>query len=149
MLLAGGCAHRAETVTIDSRPAGATVFLNGQPIGVTPLETQLTTTTVQEIRLEKPHFRPLTYAMTATQDPARDDYVRFGPLVEAGHYQSFQATEPLVFDLQTSLVPPSRGADAMTTFSTRILEADALLEGNQIDLATHQLMVQQLIDYFE
>ena len=133
---------------IHSRPSGATVVLNGQPIGVTPMTTTLRTTEVHQIELQKPFFTPLAKRLRASQDPQRDDYVRFGPLVEAGHYHSF-GNEPIEWVLQRELLPKSLGPEPLTTFSERVLLADNLLETDQIDPETHQLIVEQIIRYFE
>ena len=133
---------------IHSRPSGATVLLDGQPIGVTPMTTTLRTTEVHQIELQKPFFTPLAKRLRAGQDPERDGYVRFGALVDAGHYRSF-GDEPIELVLQSELLPQSLGAEPLTTFSERILLADNLLETNQIDAETHQLIVEQIIGYFE
>ncbi|MDP4610261.1 MAG: PEGA domain-containing protein [Opitutales bacterium] len=85
-----GCASLdrgvSQKVSIDSSPPGATVFINGEEYGVTPLEVKLARKLNHEIRMEKTGFQPvLEYIAPASNSQSRD-LIRVGIFEDLGYY---------------------------------------------------------------
>lgn len=57
LVLLGGCVERRLSIT--SEPPGASVWVNGSSVGLTPLETTFVYHGVYDIRIEKAGFEPL------------------------------------------------------------------------------------------
>lgn len=58
-----GCAtivggNREQKVAVNSKPEGATVYVDGQPAGATPTELVLNRNTDHEVVIEKPGYQP-------------------------------------------------------------------------------------------
>lgn len=66
LLLAGGCVQR--TLTVESDPPGALVYLNNDEIGRTPAQRDFTHYGVYDVVLRKPGYEPL-YAPTLVAAP--------------------------------------------------------------------------------
>ncbi len=68
-----GCTSCApyQRVGVSSKPSGAQVFADGEPIGVTPLEVRLSTETEHAVFVKKPGYRPELVVMqrNAPGDP--------------------------------------------------------------------------------
>ncbi|MGJ8649155.1 MAG: PEGA domain-containing protein [Opitutaceae bacterium] len=85
-----------QKVSIDSSPPGATVFINGEEYGVTPLEVKLARKLNHEIRMEKTGFQPvLEYIAPASNGQSRD-FVRLGIFEDLGYYVDL---EPRALDV--------------------------------------------------
>lgn len=66
----------SRQLSIESRPAGAEVFLDGTPLGRTPLRQVVVKGQVTLLRLEKPDYQPLEVRL---QDEDRDLSLRLVP----------------------------------------------------------------------
>ncbi len=68
-----GCTSCApyQRVGVSSKPSGAQVFADGEPVGVTPLEVRLSTEIEHAVFVKKPGYRPELVVMkrNAPEDP--------------------------------------------------------------------------------
>jgi len=149
-LLTTGCRslpeRYAETVRIESVPAGATVYLDGKAQGRTPLRLELVRSRSHLIRLEREGYRPaFEYILPELSDNL--PFVRLGPLVDAGAYARL-APNPMRVELSPLVVPGSIGAQPFEEFSYRVMQADALRETGRISAEEHAYVIHQLIDFF-
>lgn len=68
-----GCANMfkgsEQSLTFNSEPSGATVFLDGQASGVTPVTIRVKKNTLTSVTVKKDGYRPVTQQVTKTLDP--------------------------------------------------------------------------------
>lgn len=60
---------KTQTVSFQSSPTGATVNINGSPIGVTPITTMIEKKSDQTLTVSKEGYKTFTTAMTTSLDP--------------------------------------------------------------------------------
>jgi hypothetical protein len=101
---ATGCLHRR--LTIRSNPSGAVVFVDEQPIGVTPVSTSFTYYGTRKVQLFKDGFETLT-----VKHPIRPPWYQIPPLdffsenLWPAEIRDERAAE---FDLQPQRVVPNQ-----------------------------------------
>ena len=86
LLMAGGfgCATvmsgRTETVVIDTEPAGADIYLNGQWLGQSPLTAPIPRT-ADTLQIRKPGFRPHAHTLIRILNPWSWANIPFGAVL--------------------------------------------------------------------
>jgi len=97
-VLLGGCVERRLSIT--SEPPGASVWVNGSSVGLTPLETTFVFHGIYDIRIEKPGYEPLL-----TSAEARAPWWEYPPLDLAAEAVPFtlENTQDWHFVLEPSL----------------------------------------------
>lgn len=139
-----GCAAHRETVRIESQPPGATVRVNGEERGTTPLDVELATRGAHTVRLERLGFVTTEVRLVPVQNPERQGYVRLGPRVQSGYYKTF-AQNPVEVVLRSNLVPATRGMGGLGGMAERVRTADAMLEEGVITGEDHALVIKQIM----
>lgn len=73
VVLMSGCSTvisgKTQTVSFQSTPSGATVNINGSPIGVTPITTMIEKKSGQTLTVSKEGYKTFTTSMTTSLDP--------------------------------------------------------------------------------
>lgn len=151
-LLLFGCASFKygvpQKVAVISLPTAASVYVNGDAVGITPMEMSLPRKVVHEIRLEKNGFNPAVKYFAPIPNDQAHNFIRFGLKEDLGYYVDLEPGT-MKADLKSELVPTSTGADPFELMAQRALEADRRLEAGEITPLEHKFIIEQIIEFFE
>lgn len=151
-LLFSACASfekgKPQEVVIVSFPTEASVYIDGNATGITPITIALPRKVSHEIRLEKAGFNPSVKYFTPVANDKSQNFVRFGLAQDLGYYHDL---EPSVMEakMQSDLVPHSTGADPFERMAQQALEADRQLEAGEITPLEHKYVIEQILAFFE
>ncbi|MFP4069632.1 MAG: PEGA domain-containing protein [Opitutales bacterium] len=152
LCLLSGCASiekgAPQEVTVLSFPSEASVYINGDSAGITPLQTELPRKMVHEIRLEKEGYNPAVKYFTPVPNEKADNFIRFGLSEDLGYYVDLEPGT-MKAAMKSELVPGSTGADPFATMAQQALAADRKLEAGEITAVEHKIIIEQIIEYFE
>lgn len=137
-----------QGVVILSFPTEASVYIDGVPLGITPITLDLPRKVSHEIRLEKNGFNSAVKFFTPVPNDKAENFVRFGLSEDLGYYVDL---EPKVMEakMQSDLVPNSIGTDPFERMAKRALDADKRLENGEITPLEHKYIIEQIIAFFE
>jgi hypothetical protein len=137
-----------QEVVILSFPTEASVYINGDAAGITPITVDLPRKVSHEIRLEKKGFNPSVKYFTPVPNEKSDNLVRFGLSEDLGYYHDL---EPSVMEAKmvSQLVPSSTGAAPFERMAQQTLKADRQLEAGEITPLEHKYIIEQIIAFFE
>lgn len=151
-LFFAGCEHFKQgvpqEVAILSFPSEASVYINGEVAGITPMKTELGRKLVHEIRLEKNGYNSAVKYFTPVPNEKADNFIRFGLSEDLGHYVDLQPGT-MKAKMKSDLVPNSLGADPFEKMTLQALKADAQLEAGEITPVEHKVIIEQIIEVFE
>lgn len=136
-----------QEVTVQSFPAGATVMMDGERVGTTPLTLELPRKITHRVVLTKDGYKPVDATIAPTENEKGKDLVRFGLMDEAGLYYDLDPN-PLQIQLQPSAIPSSRGPDAYWEMTSIIADVDRMRQQGEISPVEHKYMVQQVIEFY-
>ena len=151
-LLFSACASfekgKPQEVVILSFPTEASVYIDGNAAGITPMTVDLPRKISHEIRLEKEGFNPSVKYFTPVANDKSKNFVRFGLAQDLGYYHDL---EPAVMEakMKSELVPNSTGADPFERMAQQALEADRQLEAGEITPLEHKYIIEQILEFFE
>jgi len=137
-----------QEVSILSFPTAASVYINGDAVGITPLQTELPRKMVHEIRLEKAGYNPAVKYFTPVPNERADNFIRFGLSEDLGYYVDLEPGT-LKAEMKSDLIPTSTGADPFEKMAQQALAADRMLEDGRISSVEHKVIIEQIIEYFE
>jgi len=137
-----------QEVVILSFPSEASVYINGDATGITPLVVALPRKLNHEIRLEKRGYNPSVKYVTPVPNEKADNFIRFGLKADMGYYVDLEPGE-VDARMKSELVPNSTGADPFEKMAIQALQADAQLEAGEITPLEHKYIIEQIIDFFE
>ncbi len=137
-----------QDVVVMSFPSEASIYVNGEARGITPMTLQLPRKLVHEIRLEKQGYNPAVKYFTPVPNEKADNFIRFGLSQDLGHYVDLEPGA-IKAEMKSDLVPVSRGADPFERMAEQALKADAQLEAGEITPIEHKLIIEQILQYFE
>jgi len=147
-----GCASfekgSPQEVSILSFPTAASVYIDGEAAGVTPMTVSLPRKVNHEIRLEKSGFNSAVKYIVPTANDKSKNFIRFGLAEDLGHYVDLEP-RTMEAELTSTLVPSSLGADPFERMAQQALEADRQLEAGEISPLEHKLIIEQIIEFFE
>ena len=133
-----------EDVTINSQPQGADVFVNNELVGQTPTIINLQKNGVYDIKLVKKGYKDVNMNVASVKE---NPIVKFGPLVDAGYYKTF---EPSCIDqsLKPAFLPDSVGNDPFGELSKSIAKADEMRKSGEISPEEHSYMILAITEFF-
>ena len=137
-----------QNVIILSFPTEASVYVNGDAVGITPIEMSLPRKVVHEIRLEKNGFNSAVKYFAPVPNDKAHNFVRFGLMEDFGYYVDLEPGT-MKAKLKSELVPTSTGADPFERMAQQALEADRRLEAGEITPLEHKYIIEQIIEFFE
>ena len=151
-LLLFGCASFErgvpQKVIVISHPTEASVYVNGDAVGITPMELSLPRKLTYEIRLEKIGFNTAVKYFAPVPNDDAHNFIRFGLKEDLGYYVDLEPGT-MKADMKSELVPNSTGADPFERMAKQALEADRRLEAGEITQLDHRYIVEQIIKFFE
>jgi hypothetical protein len=137
-----------QKVIILSFPSEASVYINGEATGITPMEVNLPRKLTHEIRLEKNGYNPAVKYFAPVPNEKAENFIRFGLKEDMGYYVDLEPGT-MKAKLRSELVPNSTGADPFARMAQQALAADAQLEAGQITPLEHKVIIEQIIEFFE
>lgn len=137
-----------QDVTIVSFPTEASIYINGEPAGVTPMKIALRRKLTHEIRLEKQGYNSAVKYFSPVANEKSQNFVRFGLQKDLGYYVDLEP-RTMRAELQSGLVPTSTGADPFERMAQQALAADRQLEAGEITPLEHKYIIEQIIEFFE
>jgi len=137
-----------QEVVILSFPTEASVYVNGEAAGITPLTIDLPRKVNHEIRLEKRGYNPAVKYVTPVPNEKADNFIRFGLQKDLGYYVDLEPSK-MKAKMRSELVPTSIGADPFEKMAVQALRADAKLEAGEITPLEHKYIIEQIIEFFE
>lgn len=147
-----GCQHLEhgvpQEVTIVSSPSEASVYINGDATGITPLTIKLPRKESHEVRLEKKGYNPSVRYITPVENEKNENFIRFGLSRDLGYYVDLDPAS-LNEEMKSELVPASIGPDPFERMAERALEADRQLESGEISPKEHKQIIEQILQFFE
>ena len=152
IFLFSGCQHMKtgvpQEVVILSFPTEASVYINGEAAGITPMTVDLPRKINHEIRLEKHGYNPAVKYFTPVPNDKSKNFIRFGLQEDLGYYVDLEPSK-MKAKLKSDLVPNSLGADPFEKMAIQALQADARLKAGEITPLEHKYIVEQIIEFFE
>ena len=137
-----------QEVTIVSFPTEASVYVNGEAYGITPIQTALPRKVTHEIRLEKAGYNPAVQFFAPVPNEKADNFIRFGLSEDLGYYVDLEPGK-MKTKMKSDLVPNSLGADPFERMAQQALAADERLKAGEITPLEHKYIIEQIIDFFE
>ena len=151
-ILFAGCASFErgvpQKVVILSFPTDASVYINGEAAGITPMEIALPRKVTHEIRLEKNGYNSAVKYFAPVPNEKAENFIRFGLSADLGYYVDLEPGT-MKTEMQSGLVPRSTGADAFERLAQQALEADRQLEAGEITPIEHKYIIEQILQFFE
>lgn len=151
-LFLAGCASfergTPQEVIILSFPTEASVYINGEPAGITPMEVALPRKVTHEIRLEKRGYNPAVKYFAPVPNEKAENFIRFGLQEDLGYYVDLEPGT-MKTEMKSELVPTSTGADPFERMAQQALAADRKLEAGEITALEHKIIIEQIIGFFE
>ncbi len=152
LVLFGGCASfergAPQEVSILSFPTEASVYINGEASGITPMKIKLPRKVTHEIRLEKRGYNSAVKYFAPAPNDKSQNFIRFGLSEDLGYYVDLEPGT-LQTELKSGLVPNSTGADPFERMAQKALEADRQLEAGELSPLEHKVIIEQIIGFFE
>lgn len=137
-----------QEVVILSFPTEASVYINGEATGVTPMTIPLPRKMNHEIRLEKHGYNAAVKYFTPVPNERAENFVRFGLQEDLGYYVDLEPAK-MKTKMRSHLVPTSLGADPFEKMAIQALKADAQLEAGEITPLEHKYIIEQIIEFFD
>lgn len=151
-LLASGCATITkgpkQSVSVESSPPGATVIVDGQTIGNTPLRVRLSRTAAHEVSIERPGYYSEQISVLPVPNRASTAFIRFGIDQSMGaHYDLTPASVQV--ELDPLILPDSVGNDPVGELAAKVLEVDDRLYQGEIDANEHRYILSRLLQFYQ
>lgn len=151
-VLVSGCASfergTPQDVIILSFPSEASVYINGEATGITPMKIALPRKVTHEVRLEKHGYNSAVKYFAPVPNEEAENFIRFGLSEDLGHYVDLEPGT-MKTKMQSDLVPSSSGADPFERMAQQALQADQRLEKGEITGLEHKYIIEQIIEFFE
>ena len=133
-----------DTVTINSNPQGAIVFINDEIMGVTPVDITLPNDGTYKVILVKEGYKNQELTVSALRD---NPFVKFGPLVDMGYYKSLKASCDKN-EMKPNFVPDVKSLKAFEDMQKNIDKADQMLKDGKISKQEHSYIVKKIIEFY-
>ncbi|MGJ8637867.1 MAG: PEGA domain-containing protein [Opitutaceae bacterium] len=137
-----------QEVVILSFPTEASVYINGEATGITPLVLDLPRKVTHEVRLEKRGYNSAVKYFAPVPNEKADNFIRFGLSEDLGYYVDLEPGT-METELQSTLIPTSTGADPFEKMAKQALKADQQLEAGEISPLEHKVVIEQILEFFE
>ncbi len=137
-----------QEVIILSFPNEASVYINGEATGITPMVVKLPRKVTHEVRLEKQGYNSAVKYFVPVPNEKSKNFIRFGLSQDLGYYVDLEPGT-MQAELKSGLVPNSTGADPFEKMAQQALEADRQLEAGEITPLEHKVIIEQIIEFFE
>lgn len=137
-----------QEVVVLSFPTEASVYINGEAQGITPIVLKLPRKVTHEVRLEKRGYNSAVKYFAPVPNEKSENFIRFGLSEDLGYYVDLEPGT-LQAELKSGLVPNSTGADPFEKMAKQALEADRQLEAGEISPLEHKVIIEQILEFFE
>ncbi len=136
-----------QEVVVQSFPSGASVMLDGEEVGTTPVTLELPRKVTHRIVLEKPGYKATDATIAPVQNEAGQGMVKFGLLDETGYYYDLDPN-PVQVQMVPDVLPPTRGPDAYAEMTAIIADVDQKRMRGEISPVEHKYMVEKVVEFY-
>lgn len=136
-----------QEVAVQSYPSGATVMMDGEAVGTTPVTLDLARKVTHRIVLEKEGYKSVDATIAPVQNDAAKGMVKFGLLDETGYYYDLDPN-PVQIQLVPDVLPPTRGPDAYAEMTAIIADVDQKRLNGEISPVEHKYMVEKVVEFY-
>lgn len=136
-----------QAVVVQSYPAGATVYMDGESLGETPVTLELARKLSHRVIIEKAGYKTIDATIAPVENQAGQSTVRFGLLDDAGYYYDLDPN-PVQIQLTPDVIPATRGPDAYGEMTAIIADVDAKRLNGEITPAEHKYMVEKVVEFY-
>lgn len=133
-----------DTVTINSNPQGAIVFINDEIMGVTPVDITLPNDGTYKVVLVKEGYKNKELTVSALRD---NPFVKFGPLVDMGYYKSLKASCDKN-EMKPNFLPDVKSLKAFDDMQKNIDKADQMLKDGKISKEEHSYIIKKIVEFY-
>ena len=154
LLVISGCSanmieglHSKQKVSVESIPSGASIYLNGELVGETPISLNLRSDISHEISIQKKGFNPIKEYLDPVYKHNKKPYVQFGLTKDLGYYYQLSSNF-ILSELQWSSLPNTTGIDPFKSMSELITEADNKYSSGDLTEEEHKIVTRQIIKLF-
>ena len=133
-----------EQITINSSPEGALVMINDEIMGVTPLSISLPKSNTYEVTFIKEGYKNQTMTLASLR---RNDYVKFGPLVDMGYYKKLTPSCEKN-EMTPNFIPAFKGTKAFDYMQRNLDKVDLLRKDGKISEKEHSYMLKKIIEFY-
>jgi hypothetical protein len=151
LALLSGCAMVTnglrQSVEIASVPAGATVLIDGEQAGVTPLTVNLARAHTHRVELRKTGFVSVTQVLRSQPDEYLRRPVRFGLDLDSG--AAYELTPAAInAELKPEATNTPTSGDAFEQMTAAVLAADDLWYRGTVSETEHREMIEKILARF-
>jgi hypothetical protein len=136
-----------QSVEIASVPAGATVLIDGEQAGQTPLTVSLPRAHTHRVELRKAAFVSVTQYLRSQPDDYLRRQVRFGLDLDSGAANELTPAAINVELKPEATTAPASG-DAFDQMTAAVLAADDLWHRGAVSEAEHREMIEKILARF-
>jgi len=136
-----------QSVGIASDPAGATVLIDGEQAGLTPLTVSLPRAHTHRVELRKAGFVSVTQYLRSQPDEYLRRQVRFGLDLDSGAANELTPAAINVELTPEATTAPASG-DAFEQMTAAVLAADDLWHRGTVSEAEHREMIEKILARF-
>jgi hypothetical protein len=152
LLFASGCATVTkgpnQRVEINSTPTGATVKINGEEAGTTPMTAKLSRKRAHLVELEKNHFRPQAVELLTVANSASDAFIRFGIDELIGAHTDLTPGD-IHIELDPVILPTEVGENPVSDLAIMIVDLDDQLTAGEMKPEDHRYIMKRLFRFYE
>lgn len=150
-LLASGCATITkgprQTVEITSDPRDATVVINGEVAGKTPLRTKLSRRQAHEVNIERQGYYSESVFLRTVPNEAAEAFIRFGIDEQIGAHNDL-SPDAVHAELDPLVLPETVGENPVSELAAKVIEVDERLYSGEIDADEHRYILARLLDFY-
>lgn len=122
-------------------------MLDGEVVGITPTEVELSRKLSHRIILKKEGYKTIDASVVPMKNAAGDDLVKFGLLDAAGYYYDLDPN-PVAIQMTPDVIPPTRGPDAYAEMTEVIAMVDEKRQNGEIGPVEHKYIVDRVITFY-
>ncbi|MBO6102360.1 MAG: PEGA domain-containing protein [Opitutales bacterium] len=144
-LVLGACGSVSnDTVCVNSVPANADVYIDGELSGKTPLCADLDKNAPHEVVIKLDGYKDANYTLASTNNPP---FVKVCPLDDAGFYKALDPN-PVDARLLPSFLPESTKENNYEGFADAISKANKLFKEGKICEHEYSSMCKTITDFY-
>ncbi len=151
ILVTSGCATlfkgSHQRIPIDSEPPGATVYINHERAGTTPMEIPLSRRTAHIVRIEKREFFAEEVILYTVSNEGERAFFRFSSDDYTGALNDLLPSEVSV-SLRPRLLPARPGDDPEAEKEERLARARALRREGALSAADYEYVVRRIEEFY-
>lgn len=136
-----------QDVSVMSFPSGASVSVDAEVVGQTPVDIPLRRKLTHQILLQADGYRDHRQDIYPIRNAAGHAFVQFGLLEDFGYYFDL-VPNPVEIQMMPSIIPFSRGATPYVDMAEKVIATDERREAGEIGPVEHRYIVERIIEFY-